>query len=50
MRLKKRLKRKVPGHRSIVAWIVEFAAVLVNRYEVGHDGKTPLREAEGQGL
>ena len=24
----------------LVSWIIEYAAVLLNRYEVGHDGKT----------
>ncbi len=28
--------------------MVEFAAVLVNRYEVGRDGKTPYERARGK--
>ena len=42
-----RLCKKVPSDHAALAWLVEFAAVLINRYEVGHDGKTPyerLRE------
>ncbi len=38
----------MPGQHSIVAWLVEFAAVLVNRYEVGHDGKTPYERLRGR--
>ena len=26
---------------DIISWMIEFAVVLVNRFEVGHDGKTP---------
>jgi hypothetical protein len=39
---------KIPGDHHIVAWLVEFAAVLVNRYEVGHDGKTPYERLRGK--
>ena len=42
-----RLGKKVPSDHAALAWLVEFAAVLINRYEVGHDGRTPyerLRE------
>jgi hypothetical protein len=46
--LEGRLKRKVPGQHNIIAWLVEFAAVLVNRYEVGHDGKTPYERLRGK--
>ena len=31
-----------------MAWLVEFAAVLINRYEVGHDGKTPYERLRGK--
>ena len=36
-----RLGKKVPSDHAALAWLVEFAAVLINRSEVGHDGKTP---------
>ena len=43
-----RLGKKVPSDHAALAWLVKFATVLINRYEVGHDGRTPyerLREA-----
>ena len=33
---------------SLVAWLVEYAAVLLNRYEVGHDGKTAYERLRGK--
>ena len=30
------------AYHNILAWVVEFAGTLVNRYDVGHDGKTPM--------
>ncbi|MGB2167266.1 MAG: hypothetical protein ACPH3M_08550, partial [Candidatus Puniceispirillales bacterium] len=31
-----------------IPWIVEHAAVLLNRFEVGHDGKTALERNKGK--
>ena len=39
--LEARIESKIPAQHNLIAWLVEFAAVLVNRYEVGHDSKTP---------
>ncbi len=36
----------VPGH-AIWAWLVEHAAFLLNRGEVGHDGKTAYERCKG---
>ncbi len=38
-------KVELPGEHAMIPWIVEYAAILLNRYEVGQDG---VREAEGQ--
>ena len=46
--LEARLGDKVPSDHNILCWLVEFAAVLVNRYEVGHDGKTPYERLRGK--
>ena len=43
-----RLGKKVPSDHAALAWLVEFAAVLINRYEVGHDGKTPYERLRGK--
>ena len=40
--LEARLNLKVPGTHPAVAWMVEFAGVLINGYKVGKDGITPL--------
>ena len=39
---------RVRGDHCVVSWLVEFAAVLVNRYEVGHDGKTNYERLRGK--
>lgn len=39
-RTKKRLSHGVPGTRSAHTWVVDFAVVLVNRYEVGKGRRT----------
>ena len=43
-----RMKRGIPANHNVIAWMVEFAGVLVNRYEVGHDGKTPYERLHGK--
>ena len=35
-----RLGVKIPADHDIIAWLVEFASVLLNRYCVSHDGYT----------
>ena len=40
--------KKVPSDHAALAWLVEFAAVLINRFEVGHDGKTPYERLRGK--
>ena len=43
-----RLGKKVPSDHAALASLVEFAVVLINRYEVGHDGKTPYERLRGK--
>ena len=40
-----RIRNKITADHPVLSWLVEFAAVLVNKYEVGHDGKTSSWEA-----
>ena len=35
-----RWNTKIESNSKVLSWIVEFAGVLINRYEVGHDGRT----------
>ena len=46
--LETRLKEVIPSTHNILAWLVEFAGTLVNRYEVGRDGKTPHERLRGK--
>ena len=39
---------KITADHPVSSWLVEFAAVLVNRYEVGHDGNTPYERLRGK--
>ena len=46
--LETRLACKIPAQHNVIAWMAEFAGVLVNRYEVGHDGKTSYERLHGK--
>ena len=37
-----RVGAPIPSNPNILAWLIEFAGTVVNRYEVGRDGKTPF--------
>ena len=39
---------KLPTDHAVWSWIAEYAAHLVNRGEVGHDGKTPYERLKGK--
>ena len=39
---------KITADHPVLSWTVEFAAVLVRRYEVGHEGKTPYERLRGK--
>ena len=32
----------------VLTWLIEYAGVLINKYEVGHDGKTPYERTRGK--
>ena len=38
----------VPSKGRILCWLVEFAAYLMNRCDIGSDGKTPQRRLHGR--
>ena len=38
--LEARIRAKVPSDHSVMSWMTEYAAVVLNRYEVSKDGKT----------
>ena len=39
---------KIGTKHPVIPWIVEYAAVLLNRFEVGHDGKTAFERNKGK--
>ena len=43
-----RLGQKLPPDSAKVAWIVQYAAVLLNRYGVGGDGLTACERIRGK--
>ena len=45
---KTRVGAQIPSNHNILAWLVEFAETVVNRYEVGRDGKTPFERLRGK--
>ena len=46
--LEHRIGTGVPPDARILCWLVEFAAYLMNRCDVGSDGKTPLQRLHGR--
>ena len=46
--LEMRLEVRIPSNHNILSWLVEFAGTVVNRYEVGRDGKTPCERLRGK--
>jgi hypothetical protein len=46
--LEERLGVKVPASSCIVAFLAEYSAYLLNRLEVGKDGKTALERSKGK--
>ena len=46
--LEKRLRRRIDAKEPIVTFMPEYAVYLLNRLEVGKDGKTPFERARGK--
>ena len=46
--LQKRLEVKVPVTHTIVTWLVEHAADLLNKFAVGPDGRTAFERIKGK--
>ena len=46
--LEQRLGQKIRSSHPIMTWIVEHAAALLSRYQVGDDGKTPYERLKGK--
>ena len=46
--LESRWKVKLPAAHRIIPWMIEYAAVLLNRFEVGRDGRTSYERMKGK--
>ena len=46
--LEHRFGIRVPPDARILCWLVEFAAYLMNRCDIGSDGRTPLQRPHGR--
>jgi hypothetical protein len=46
--LEDRWKIHIPARHSVVAWLAEYSAFLLNRFEVGRDGKTAYERCKGK--
>jgi len=46
--LEDRWKREIAAVECIVPWIVEWSAHVLNRFEVGKDGRTPFERCKGK--
>ena len=46
--LDERMKVKIGGKHAIWAWVAEYASYLLNRFEVGKDGKTAYERCKGK--
>ena len=38
---------RIPARHPVMPWLVEWAAVVLNRYEVGKDGRTAYERRKG---
>ena len=45
--LEHRIGTRVPPDARTMCWLVEFAAYLMNRCDIGSDGKTPVQRLHG---
>ena len=46
--LEKRWGAEIPSKHAVIPWMIEYAAYLLNRFEVGHDGKTAYERLKGK--
>ena len=46
--VEERWKVELPVKHAVVPWMVEYAALLLNRFEVVHDGRTAYERLKGK--
>ena len=45
--LESRIGKQVPNNSSVIPWLVNHAANIINYFGIGEDGKTPMQKAKG---
>ena len=46
--LESHLGEKIPSDHNVIPWIIDYAAVLLNRCQVGEDGKASYERLKGK--
>ena len=46
--LEDKLQRQIPCSHPIIAWMIEYSALLISKYQPGDDGKTKWERMHGQ--
>ena len=46
--LEDRIHQTIPSHHPILTWMVEYASMLISKYQPGEDGMTPYQRLHGQ--
>lgn len=46
--LEKKWRAQISHKHSVIPWVIEYAAYLLNRCEVGHDGRTAYERLKGR--
>ena len=46
--LEERIQCRISITSLVFQWLVEYASVLINRFSIGHDGKTPYSRLKGR--
>ncbi len=45
--VEEKLQWKLPLEHPVITWLVRHCGCLLNRFGIGHDGKTPYEGAKG---
>jgi hypothetical protein len=48
MALERKVGRKIPSEHPLITWLVEHVADVLNKYNVGKDGRTPYERIRGK--
>ena len=48
MALESRIGVGIPSDHDIVPWMIEYAATVINKGQVGEDGKTPYERLQSK--